>query len=805
MSAGLELLANRVLSALGNGVYQGLLLAVLVWAGLRLFPRSSAATRHAVGLVTLVAVVLLPVVHLFAASRAGVISTAASHGISAGPPPTPVTDGPEATEVAMLAEAGLISGTGFGHSFPPEPESIGEMPLAVETDPEPWRDDEVLAAAAGSDLESIVVPRAPWEISSPLLQQDAPPVTPAADISRIPWTVLEDLRAWVGRHWRPALPAGTSVVVLGVLGTLAVVRLGFLLWQCRLLWRLKRRGIRPDDALEQSFEGLCREMAVERPVTLLLSGSVKTPIAVGLGKPAVMLPEGFAAATTPAHLGQVLRHELAHVVRRDDWANLLQQAVAAVLFFHPSVWWLSRRLTIDREIACDDHVLAAIPAPRDYALFLTEFASQPHGPDWAPASAAWSKTSHLKERITMILNTERNTSLRPAMLRVGAFATVTALVAALGVYAGPRVEVASADSRNPDVAVNPNANASNNSNAGNEANTETTVSVDATSLTAEAPATDPLSSDTIKLKVGSTVPVGGAALAGLPPVQPVPTPAPHPRVAVNVRRPVIVAANGETLAAPAPAAPPAAAEWPREPRPPGATVWVDRDPNEPMERRLERLERLVESLAKREDRKPGFKFEDKELFHSDSKRQFEEEARQFEKQSKNAAKQLEQAGRAHERLMREQERAARVEKDWQLRSDLKLEGVPGLDEKELGRLLEQVSRQVEVATRDAQRAVEQAMLKAQREAQRVQETRPRDGAVKQRREALHAQREALQSQLERIQDQMERLDEHLDQIDDRLDEVEDIEEESRPEKPAEGADKKPADPAAGSGPKAKLF
>lgn len=797
MSPELEHLANRVLSALGNGVYQGLLLAALVWAGLKLFPRSSAATRHAVNLVTLIAVVLLPVVHLFTASRGGVVPVAASNGITAEPPAMALADGPEAIEVAMTAEAGLISGTEPGHSFPREPESIGEMPPAAETGPKPWRDDEVMAAAAVSDSEPVVETFGPRGISShTVLSEAAPSVPSAVAVPRTSWTVLDDLRAWVGRHWRPVLPAGASVVVLVVLGALALVRLGFLLWQCRLLLRLKRRGIRPDHDLERSFRGLCREMAVDRPVTLLLSGSVKTPIAVGFGRPAVMLPENFAGATASAHLDQVLRHELAHVIRRDDWANLLQQAVAAGMFFHPSVWWLSRRLTIDREIACDDHVLAAIPAPRDYALLLTEFASQTHGPDWAPASAAWSKTSHLKERITMILNTERNTSLRPAMLRVGAFATVTALVAALGVYAGPRVEVASTDNRRADAAADANLNG----------NVDTAVSVTAlTPPPAEAPVTDPLSSDTIKLKVDSAVSVGGVALAGLPPVQPVPTPAPHPRVAVNARRPVIVAANGETLAAPAPAAPPAAAGWPREPRPPGAAVWVDRAPDDPMERRLERLERLVESLAKREDRKPDFKFEDKELFHSDSKRHFEEQARLFEKQSKDAAKQLDQAARAHERLMREQERASRVERDWQLHSDLKIEGMPGVDEKELSRLLDQVSRQVEVATRDAQRAVEQAMLKAQREALRVQESRPRDGAVKQRREALHAQREALQSQLERIQNQMERLDEHLDQIDGRLEEVEDIEEENRREKPAEGADKKPADPAAESGPKAKLF
>jgi hypothetical protein len=38
-------------------------------------------------------------------------------------------------------------------------------------------------------------------------------------------------------------------------------------------------------------------------------------------------------------------------------ANLLQRLVEVVLFFHPAVWWISRRITIERENACDDAVL----------------------------------------------------------------------------------------------------------------------------------------------------------------------------------------------------------------------------------------------------------------------------------------------------------------------------------------------------------------------------------------------------------------------------------------------------------------
>ena len=57
-------------------------------------------------------------------------------------------------------------------------------------------------------------------------------------------------------------------------------------------------------------------------------------------------------------LNAILLHELAHLRRRDDWTNLIQKIVGALLFFHPAVWWIEKKLALEREMACDDLVLA---------------------------------------------------------------------------------------------------------------------------------------------------------------------------------------------------------------------------------------------------------------------------------------------------------------------------------------------------------------------------------------------------------------------------------------------------------------
>lgn len=96
------------------------------------------------------------------------------------------------------------------------------------------------------------------------------------------------------------------------------------------------------------------------------------PLAVGWWRPMVLLPAALVARMPAGLLEALLAHELAHIRRHDYLVNLLQAVVEALLFYHPVVWWLSRRIRHERELIADDLAATAVGDRRSLALALSE-------------------------------------------------------------------------------------------------------------------------------------------------------------------------------------------------------------------------------------------------------------------------------------------------------------------------------------------------------------------------------------------------------------------------------------------------
>lgn len=186
-------------------------------------------------------------------------------------------------------------------------------------------------------------------------------------------------------HARTILP---WLVALWLCGVLVIAARS--LWQWRNLQILVRGASRPGAAWELRLAYLRARFGVRRPVRLLSSARVLTPMLVGWIKPVILLPASLLSGFPPQQVELIIAHELGHVRRWDYLANLAQVVVETVLFYHPMVHWISRDVRNAREECCDDLVLqVASGKALAYARALAGLEELRHDPRFAaPALAA---------------------------------------------------------------------------------------------------------------------------------------------------------------------------------------------------------------------------------------------------------------------------------------------------------------------------------------------------------------------------------------------------------------------------------
>lgn len=187
------------------------------------------------------------------------------------------------------------------------------------------------------------------------------PVTPPPGALGGPMPWPHTLEALLFR----ALPWIASLWALGAAGM--ALRLGGG-WFAARNWRFAAQPA--PLALEERLHGLASRMGVSARVALRISARLATPVVLGLWRPMVLLPASLLTALPEPYLEAILAHELAHVLRRDYLLNLLQNLLEVLLFHHPTVWWLSRRIRNLREHLADDLAATAIGEPRRLALAL---------------------------------------------------------------------------------------------------------------------------------------------------------------------------------------------------------------------------------------------------------------------------------------------------------------------------------------------------------------------------------------------------------------------------------------------------
>ena len=234
-----------------------------------------------------------------------------------------------------------------------------------------------------------------------------------------------------------ALPDSWAVAVFAVWIAIAAVvmfRFAVGIWKLRRL----RRNCLPIAASDRyrALHDVVAGFAGTRSVSLCTSKHVRVPTAIGFFKPLIVFPEWSLQELTTEELKVILLHEFAHLRRMDDWTNLAQQLVRTVFFFHPAVIWIEKRLSLEREMACDDVVLAETGNPGAYAECLVKLAERTlAGRALTMAQAVISHARQTCLRLARILDVDRTTSASAFKPALG----ISTILAALCLVVVPHV------------------------------------------------------------------------------------------------------------------------------------------------------------------------------------------------------------------------------------------------------------------------------------------------------------------------------------------------------------------------------
>lgn len=229
----------------------------------------------------------------------------------------------------------------------------------------------------------------------------------------------------------PAAPE-LAVVALGVAYLLVVVvALLRIAVSVRAVHGLKRRST-PLPAARAARLRMWSALGTSRRVPeLRVSREIRAASALGLGRPVILLSPSVLALDDDS-LDGVVMHEYAHLARFDDWTQLIQALVSALFAAHPAVWYIGRRIRLEREAACDDFVLARGAAARRYARSLVEVADRRFQP-WTSVAipGATRSRSELRERVHRLLDATRPRDAKLARPAVAACSLAVALAVVL--------------------------------------------------------------------------------------------------------------------------------------------------------------------------------------------------------------------------------------------------------------------------------------------------------------------------------------------------------------------------------------
>lgn len=400
MNPAFEQFCTRLALTLGHFLWQGAAIGLLAWLAASLLRGRYERLRYPVLLTCFLAMPAAAVVTSMLVDVPNPVRPSSPTADFEGDSPK-LPESPQliTAEVANPAESPSLVG-----SPPARPLPIAEAPIEPATPAQP---------IAARESEFTLEPTSP---AAPALPETAEPTRLAEQNA----ASMSAFAFWL------TLAYGLGVVVM-------LLRLSFGLRSGSRLRSLASPVEQPDllDCLARQLD----QIRLRSRPALAWCSQVAVPTVIGVFRPVILLPAGFATGLTPRQLEALLAHELVHIRRWDPAVNILQRLIEAAFFFHPAVWLLSKQIRNERENCTDDAVVRLGFPSVEYAkalLHAAELAVFGRTPEAdLIAVQAGESPSQLTRRVRRLLNSREHEIF--ALSRPSLFALLLAIVGSVAI------------------------------------------------------------------------------------------------------------------------------------------------------------------------------------------------------------------------------------------------------------------------------------------------------------------------------------------------------------------------------------
>jgi beta-lactamase regulating signal transducer with metallopeptidase domain len=186
---------------------------------------------------------------------------------------------------------------------------------------------------------------------------------------------------------------------------------------------------------EEGLSGVVQTVRAAFPRTRLpsihVSPAVDSPVALGILRPMIVVPQSLAENLSAEELVNILIHETAHIRHLDQISGLLQRLLTSLYWWNPLAYTLSASFSVTREDVSDNYAIQKSGA-HSYASCLVALARKTSLITRLPAAIGMA-TRHmsLEDRVKNIVSKERVMATKMKKTMVVLLALVAVLLTAL--------------------------------------------------------------------------------------------------------------------------------------------------------------------------------------------------------------------------------------------------------------------------------------------------------------------------------------------------------------------------------------